>query len=131
MGKSVCLDIAVRFFDEPLTAMVLRQLDFTPFAEEILDRMESENNKPRLEFIQIKQKCKKLEEEISKWQLLLPCCVDTLTGQVDREKEEFYWGQIREAQQQLEEIKARPVTRETPDIDYNQAREFLKGLTKN
>jgi len=54
--------------------------------------------------------------------------VDCLTGQVDREKEEFYLEQIRETQQQFEEIKARPVTRETPNINYNQVREFLKGV---
>ena len=130
-GKSVCLDITARFFDEPLTTTVLRQLYLTPFTEEILDRMESENTRPRLEEIQNRKQGKKLEEEIKKWQLLLPGCVDSATDRVDREKEEFYWRQIREAQQQLEEIRTRPVPKEIPDIDYDKVREFLKGLTKN
>jgi len=80
------MDITDRFLNEPLTATVLRQLDFTPFTEEMIDRMESENNQQRLESVQVRQKCKKLEEEINKWQRLLPGCVDGLTGEVDRKR---------------------------------------------
>jgi len=59
-----------------------------------------------LEAIQIKQQINRIEEGIKKWQALLPCCVDNRTGQVDREKEEYYWSQIREAQQHVGEVKA-------------------------
>lgn len=130
-GGSVCFDITGRFLDEPLTTTVLRQLDFTPFTEEILAKLESENGRPKLEERQAKQQIKKLEGEISKWQSLLLCCVDSPTGLVDKEKEEFYWNMIRKAQEQLEDIKSRPTPRSTTAIDYNKVREFLKGLINN
>ena len=71
-GASVCLDITAYFLDEPLTATVLSQLDFTPFTEEILARLESEDGRSKIEERQAKQQIKKLEEEIRKWQSLLP-----------------------------------------------------------
>jgi hypothetical protein len=116
---------------EPLTTTVLNQLDFTPFTEEILDKLESERGQSKMEERLARQQIKKLKEEIGKWQSLLPCCVDSLTGQVDREKEDFYWGQKREAQQKLEDIKIRPVPRNATTIDFNKVRKFLKGLTNN
>lgn len=127
---SVCLDITGWFLEEPLTATVLRQLDFTPFAEETLARLEADGSSRRLGAIQLKQQTTRLEQEIKKWQLLLPCCVDNRTGQVDRENEDFYWGRIRETQRQLEEIKARPVPGENPTIDYEKVRDFLKTLSQ-
>jgi hypothetical protein len=130
-GADICLDITARFLDEPLTATVLRQLDFTPFAEEILTGMESENSRPKVEERQARQQVKKLEGEITRWQSLLPCCVDSLTGLVDKEKEAFYWDKIRKAREQLENIKARPAPRNTTVIDYDRIRAFLKGLPDN
>jgi DNA invertase Pin-like site-specific DNA recombinase len=130
-ASDVCLDITARFLDEPLTTTVLGQLDLTPFTEEILARLESDNDRPKLEERKTKQQVKKLEEEISKWQSLLPCCVDTLTGVVDKEKEQFYWGKIKEAQEQLDNIKAKPIPQNKLSIDFNKVREFLKGLTNN
>jgi DNA invertase Pin-like site-specific DNA recombinase len=130
-GANICLDITARFLDEPLTTTVLNQLDFTPFTEEMMARLESEHGQSKLEERQARQQAKKLEEEISKWQSLLPCCIDSVTGQVDREKEDFYWGQIREARRKLEDIKIRPVPRNTMTIDFNEVRAFLKGLTNN
>lgn len=130
-GTGVCLDITAHFLDEPLTATVLSQLDLTPFTEEILSRLESEDGRSKLEERQTRQQVRKLEEEIRKWRLLLPCCVDGVTGRVDREREEFYWEQIREAQRQIRAINAKPVHRDTVAIDFNKVREFLKGLTSN
>ena len=127
----MCLDITARFLDEPLTTTVLNQLDFTPFTEEILDKLESERGQSKLEERQARQQIKKLEEEIGKWQALLSCCVDSVTGQVDREKEDCYWGQIREAKRKLEDIKTRPVPHNETAIDFNKVKEFLKGLTNS
>jgi hypothetical protein len=128
-ASSICLDITTRFIDEPLTSTVLSQLDFTPFTEEILAGLESEDSRTKLKERQAKQQVKKLEEEINKWQSLLPCCVNDATGIVDKEKEHFYWDKIRKAQEQLEGIKARPFSRNIHDIDFNKVREFLTGLT--
>jgi DNA invertase Pin-like site-specific DNA recombinase len=128
-ASSVCLDIAARFIDEPLTTTVLSQLDFTPFTEEILAELESEDGRTKLGERQARQQLKKLEEEISKWQSLLPCCVDNVTGIVDKEKEAFYWDKIRNVQVQLESTKATPISQNKLAIDFNKVREFLKGLT--
>ena len=130
-GAGVCLDITAHFLDEPMTATVLSQLDFTPFTEEILSRLESEDGRSKLQERQTRQQVKKLEEEIKKWRLLLPCCVDDVTGHVDKEKEDYYWEQIREAQRQIEEINTKPIHRDTMAIDFNKVRGFLKGLTNN
>ena len=69
-----------------------------------------------MEAIQIKQQINRIEEGIKKWQALLLCCVDNRTGQVDREKEEYYWSQIREAQQHVDEVEANT---ETTKIEHN------------
>jgi hypothetical protein len=130
-GEKICLDITARFLDEPLTAAVVGQLDLTPFAEEVLSKLESDTGNRKLEEIHLKQQITRLEEGIKKWQALLPCCVDSLTGRVDREKEEYYWSRIREAQKQLEEIKVRPVPGETQNIDYGKVKDFLKGISQN
>lgn len=44
----ICLDIAHRFIDEPLTTEILRQLDFTPYAEEVLATLEAETMQNRV-----------------------------------------------------------------------------------
>lgn len=130
-GTSICMGITARFLDEPLTVTVLAQLDLTPFTEEILARLESEQYQPKLEEKQTRMQIRKLEEEISRWQSLLPCCVDSATGQACRAKEDYYWGMIRETRQKLEEIKIRPVPHNTTVIDFNQVRKFLENLPDN
>jgi hypothetical protein len=129
-GDSLCLDITSRFLEEPLTAAVLRVLDLTPFSEEVLSKLEAAGDHTRIEKRQQKQQIKRLEEEISKWQHLLPVCVDSLTGEVDREKEGFYWERIREIKVRLEEIRSKTFAQTRP-IDYGGVREFLKGLSGN
>jgi hypothetical protein len=130
-GSVTCLDIAAHLLDEPLTATVLQQLDFTPFTEHVLDELESRHDRPKFEERQQRLQVRQLSEEIQKWQALLPCCVDSVTGVIDREKEAFYWSKIREAKDKLEEINSRPLLREAPAIDYRKVREFLKGLGRN
>lgn len=126
-GESICLDITGRFLDEPLTTTVIEQLDLTPFTEEILIRLESDSNNRSLEEVRNKQQVTRLEVEIRKYQALLPSCVDEQTGQVDRGREEYYWGQIKELEQRLKEIKSRPVPVDNQPVDYFKIREFFKG----
>ena len=128
-GEEACLDIAAHFLDGPLTATVLRQLDLTPFTEQVLNELESQHSGPRLEERQQRLQIKKLNEVIHRWESLLPCCVDNLTGSVDREKEAFYWTKIREAQDSLKEIESRPAVEDAPAINYRTVTDFLKGLS--
>ena len=93
--------------------------------------MESENTRPRLEEIQNRKQGKKLEEEIKKWQLLLPGCVDSATDRVDRGKRGVLLEANKRSTTTLEKFRTKPVPKEIPDIDYDKVREFLKGLTKN
>ncbi len=104
-GEQVCLDIAGRYLDEPLTATVLKQLDLSPMTEEILARMETESSSKSLEEVQVKRETIRLEKEIDKWQAPLTSCVDDVTDQVDREEEEFYWAKIKENRKRLGDIK--------------------------
>ncbi len=130
-GAGTCLDIAKHFIDEPLTTTVLQQLDLTPFTDHVLDELESMHSRPKFEERQKRLQIRQLNEEIQRWQALLPCCVDGDTGSIDREKEEFYWGKIREAKDKLEEIIRKPITQDASFIDYQKVREFLKCLRRN
>ncbi len=130
-GEDVCLDIAGHYLDDPLTATVLGQLDLTPITEEILSRMQSDAENSSLEEVHFKQETSRLEREIGRWQALLPSCVDDLTGQVNREREDYYWAKIKEDQTELEKIRLRSIPASAPPVDYARVREFLKGLAGN
>lgn len=128
----ICLDITARFVDEPLTGEVLHQLDFSPYAEEVLAKLEEEAAQGKLEEVRRKQEEAALEQSIKKWQALLPCCVDPETSQVDRDKEEYYWRQIREAQAQLEAVRAKPAPKKAVvAADVGKVRDFLARLPHN
>lgn len=128
-GERICLDIAGRYLNEPLTTTVLEQLDLTPFTEEILSRMESESGNSSLGRMRQKREAARLEREIQQYQALLTSCVDEATGEVDREKEDYYWAKIREHERQFEEINARPAPVEPQPVDYSKVREFLRNLS--
>jgi hypothetical protein len=124
-----CFDINALFIDKPLSDAVLSQLDFSPYADEVIDKLEVESQAGQLDNLRTKQAVARLEREISQWQSLLPCCVDNITGRVDKEKEAFYWEKIRKAREQLEKYRAdlsRHVNQPQPDFD--QIREFLRGI---
>jgi hypothetical protein len=115
--------------DEPLTQAVLAQLELDPCVEEIISRLESDAGNSKLNQIRERQQISSLEKEIEKWKALLPCCVDEATGQVDREKEHYYWERIHEASGRLEELRSRPgMTGNMAPPDYSGLRDFLKSL---
>jgi len=60
----ICLDINGQFIDDPLTTAILRQLDFTPYAEEVLSRLESDVSNGKLERIRHSQQISRLEQEV-------------------------------------------------------------------
>jgi hypothetical protein len=125
------MDITGRFLDEPLTDAVLHQLDLTPFAEEILMRLESESNSRSIAESQSRQLIRRLEGDKKKWQALLTSCVDDTTGEVNREREDYYWEQIYEIDKQLEEIRSRPASSDTKPVDYSEVRSFLQDISSN
>jgi DNA invertase Pin-like site-specific DNA recombinase len=124
-----CLYIRSHFLDEPLSQTVLSQLELAPCIEEIIFRLEGDASKGRLDQIRDRQQILRLEKEIKTLKALLPCCVDEATGIVDREKEKHYWGQIREAAQQLQELQTKPATGLTlATPSYAKVRDFLRRL---
>lgn len=130
LGKgSVCFYKQAHFIDEPLTKAVLSKLELNTCIEEIISRMESEAVNHRLDRVREHQQVTRLEKEIKTLQALLPCCVDEITGKVDKEKEKYYWEQIREKTRLLEESKSKTITGVTPVIpDYAGLRDFLREL---
>jgi hypothetical protein len=126
-----CLYKRSHLIDEPLSRAVLEQLELDPCVEEIISRLESESGNLKLNQIRERQQISGLEKEIEKWKALLPCCVDETTGQVDREKEHYYWERIHEAAGRLEELRSRPVITGNMALpDYSGLRDFLKSLPK-
>jgi hypothetical protein len=117
----ICLDITHRFIDEPLTAEVLRQLDFTPYAEEILSKLEAETIQDRASQLERTRQMADLERRLENLKSYLGCG--------DRQREEIYWAEYKETSTRLEELRATPI----PEIrvttaDIQQVRDFLTQL---
>jgi DNA invertase Pin-like site-specific DNA recombinase len=129
---SVCLDISGRFIDEPLTTTILHRLDFTPAAEEVFAKLEADARRGSLDQIEYKQQVAKLEQEVKKWQKFLSTCYNCETDTVDKEKETYYWEQIREAENELAGLKAKPVLRDAQTTaDFAKVRDFLIRLPRD
>ena len=117
------------FIDKPLTTEVLRRLDFAPYAEEVLAELEAGASSSKWEEAQRKRDQADLEQEIKKWKALLPSCVDLDTDHVDREREAYYWAQIRGAEAKLQSLKSKPIHgKEITATDVQVVRRFLSGL---
>jgi len=129
---SICFDIAGRFLNEPLTSTVLDQLNFEPLLESVLGKLENEAKNCELEGKLRSRRIKKAEAELRTWQDLLPCCKDSETGEVDKEKERFYWEKIRSVQQKLKEIEIEPLSKAvlTP-VDFVTVKKFLSGIKRD
>ncbi|MFC2032280.1 recombinase family protein [Chloroflexota bacterium] len=116
-----CLHITDHYLDKPLTTKILRKLDFTPFAEEVLMQMESDGAKSNLEEDRQKKEIAHLERRIV-----------NLEEQLGWE-----WGvhdhriikQIEKRQTKLEELMSQPVPTQTlPVASYQAVKDFLTGL---
>lgn len=121
---AICLNIQHRFIDDPLTTEVLRQLDFTPYAEEVLAKLEAEAVAGKVEETQRQRQVAELERRMGNLKPYLGCG--------DPEREEVYWEQYQAAQQQLQELRARPKPKRTTGAaDVRKVRDFLAGLPRN
>ncbi len=131
----ICPNIPARFIDMPLTDTILSHLDFTRFSEYIYERLKFKIQNRHENDIQVKARITRLYESIKRLQIMLTQCVDPTSGQIDNQKEEFYWNQMIEARRQLDEIKlsSRLRTNEFVEhnFDINDIRSFLKNLSKN
>ncbi len=119
-----CLNIAAHLVENPLTEAVLRQLDFTPFAEEVLMQLEADGSRLNLEDEQRKKEITSLSNRINRLKSYL--------GDEDKKREDFYWEQIEVTQSRLDELNSRtvPVHRVEP-ADFKKVRDFLAGIGVN
>jgi len=122
---AICLTIDHRFIDEPLSKEVLRQLDFTPYAEEVLTKLESEAAQVEVEGTQRRRQLAKLERILENLKPYLGCG--------DPEREDVYWEQYRSTKRELEELRAKPLParRAIAAEDLGRVRGFLAGLPHN
>lgn len=121
---AICLNIQHRFIDEPLTAEVLRQLDFTPYAGEVLANLEAEAVAGKVEETQRQREVAELERRMENLKAYLGCG--------DPSREEVYWEQFNNTKQQLEALRAKPNPKRTVvAADIERVRDFLAGLTHN
>jgi DNA invertase Pin-like site-specific DNA recombinase len=118
-----CLDIADHLIDKPLTEAVLKQLDFTPFAEEVLMQLETEVSNFTIEKVQREKEIARLSNRLKNLKSYL--------GHPDKKREDFYWEQIEETQKQLEDLSSCPVpVNRVQAADYNKVRVFLTGINE-
>jgi DNA invertase Pin-like site-specific DNA recombinase len=117
----ICLDITARFIDEPLTTEVLRQLDFTPYTEEVLVKLEAEAIQEKVEDATRKRQIGELQKRLDNLRGYFGCG--------DPEREEEYWKQWKQTKAQLDELEARPLPqRKVAAADIQQVRDFLSEL---
>ncbi len=119
----VCLDIAAHLLDKPLTGAVLQQLDFTPFAEEVLMQLEADVSNFNIEEEQRNKEMTRLVNRLNKLKSYL--------GDADEKKEQTYWEQIDATQLQLDELKSRSIPlHRVQTADYEQVRSFLARINE-
>jgi len=101
---------------------VLQQLDFTPFAEEVLMRMEAQAENAYLEDARVKKNIAQLQQRIETLKESL--------GYRDGIHDKILLDKIEESQNELDALRSRTIfTRNVPDIHYKQVREFLQTLS--
>ena len=118
----ICFDIAHRFIDQPLTTEILRQLDFTPYAEEVLAKLEAEAIQDRGSQVERTRQVNELVRRLENLKTYLGCG--------NREREEIYWAEYKKTSTQLEELRAKPAPEIKVTItDIQQVRDFLSQLS--
>ena len=117
----VCMDICSHALDIPLLETILGQLDFTPYADEVLTRLQADYEKGKAEEAHRRRQEAELEQRIKRLKGYL--------GSPDPEKEETYWNLIREAQAELDAIRARPPAKAMPaSLNVQLVRKLLARL---
>ena len=118
----ICFDIAHRFIDEPLTSEILRQLDFTPYAEEVLTKLEAETTQEKINHVEGTRQITDLERRLESLKSYLGCG--------DSKREETYWAEYKKTSTQLEELRLKPAPQTKVTMaDIQQVRDFLSQLS--
>ncbi len=100
---AICMDISHHVLDIPLLEVVLGQLDFTPYADEVITKLEAENDAGKAQESYQRRQEAELEQRINQLKSYL--------GSNDPDREETYWSLIKETQVQLDQLRARPTPR--------------------
>lgn len=117
----ICLDIDHRFIDQPLTTEILRQLDFTPYADEVLAKLETETIQNKASHVERVRQITEYERRLENLKSYLGCG--------NREKEEVYWAEIQKTATQLDELKIKPIPEtKVTTADIQRIRDFLSQL---
>ncbi len=118
---AICMDINHHILDIPLLDAVLGQLDFTPYADEVLNKLEIDCRKGKLEEVYRQRQEAELEQRIKRLKKYL--------GSSDPEKEETYWSLIQDAQSELSALKIKPQPKATPaELNVQLIRKLLAGI---
>lgn len=120
----VCMVVNHRFIDRPLTDAVLRQLDFTPYAEEALDKLHLQASEGKIEIERREREISTMERKLENLSSYLGCG--------DPNREEIYWEQYRTIKEQLDKLKTTPVPEVTTSpADIIKVKEFLADLASS
>jgi hypothetical protein len=115
------MNIEKRFIDEPLTTEVLRQLDFTPCAEEVLEQLQNQAVQGKLAVTHYSQEVEALERKRENLKQYLGCG--------DKQREEIYWQQYKATDEKLKELQNNPVPeRALVAVDITMVKQFLVNL---
>ncbi len=120
-----CLVIRDHLVDGPLASVILGQLDFTPYSEEVLAKLETDAVQIKVEKTQYRRQISELEQKLENLRLHLGCG--------DPEREKVYWGLYQETQNSLKELNAKPPSngKKTTSVDIGRVRQFLSSVNEN
>jgi len=117
----ICMDINHHILDVPLLDAVLGQLDFTPYADEVLTKLETDYEKGKINDVNRRRQEAELEQRIKRLKSYL--------GSSDPEKEDTYWSLIREAQSELDALRVAPRPQAIPAaLNVQLVRKLLAKL---
>lgn len=127
-SETNCLDIAHQLLDEPVMNTVLKALDISQYANEIIAELEESLTSGESYKKQQRSRKKEIEEHLSnlQWQL-----VDLKPGQEDRQ--EIYWRMINETQDELNRVNkelAKPIKTLFSNEEIQQVRRLLNNPEK-
>jgi len=120
-----CLVIQDHLIDEPVMSVVFKQLDLTPYAEEVLAKLESDVERISIETTKYRREILDLEQKLENLKPWFGCG--------DPEREDFYWGLYQEYKNRLNELRAKPPSddKKTTKADILKVRTVLSSINDN
>ncbi len=117
---AICMDISHHVLDIPLLEVVLGQLDFTPYADEVMTKLEAEYDAGKAQESYRRRQEAELEQQIRQLKSYL--------GSNDPDREETYWSLIKETQAQLEQLRAQPAPKVNAPMNIHLVRNLLARI---